>query len=789
MKKILLNLILLIIFSTNAFSSSFTIEAESMTLSGKYAGKISSPFSGIALYANGDQGSIINNFQDGNGHYTVSISGASNNSNSAGVSLYINGTKIKAFSFTGTTVSIQSADVKITGLSSSSNTITLLLETDNGSSDTYIDKITFTFQTAIVDKDSPVLPAQGAYYTGQYRNMLKEYGYPDSLINKKLDYLWNRYFYGDPSTEAVYYPVGEDEAYILDTGNDDIRTEGMSYGMMICVQMNKQAEFNRLWKFVKTRLQFTSGVKKGYFAWQISKDFATVSTQTAPDGDEYFAMALMFASGRWGDGEGIYNYWNEANYILRNSMSKGFYINSSTTNLFDERQKQVVFVPYASSAKHTDPSYHVPAFYQLWSMWADSLRWFWSGLANKSREMFPKFANAKTGLMPDYANFDGTATGGDHANFLFDAWRCAMNMGVDYAWFKASEDEVMLVNRLHNFFASKGVNSYLNQYTLSGTELSGGDHSPGLVACNATGALASNQAIAWDFIEDFFTASLTSGKYRYYDGLLYFLNYLHLSGNFKIYKPAKVLETPLDERYTYTDGYLVMDDFESRSIGEEYFMYMTESSTAKALVAANPTNSTEKSLQILPGNYDEFFAMQYKLPNEKTLKDYTNFEFDVYYSPSGDNKNQYLKVNFDTIPGTPFFQINTGDNTNLGKWIHISVPLSGVVSGNVFKLYIGIRTRSANFYIDNLKLKTSYNVTAVPDQTVANDDVFYCINNMLYLKNNIIGNINVYDINGRLLISKKNISNLNLSLLKTNVYILEIQTMNGKVATKLIKNN
>jgi len=286
MKKILLNLILLIIFSTNAFSSSFTIEAESMTLSGKYAGKISSPFSGIALYANGDQGSIINNFQDGNGHYTVSISGASNNSNSAGVSLYINGTKIKAFSFTGTTVSIQSADVKITGLSSSSNTITLLLETDNGSSDTYIDKITFTFQTAIVDKDSPVLPAQGAYYTGQYRNMLKEYGYPDSLINKKLDYLWNRYFYGDPSTEAVYYPVGEDEAYILDTGNDDIRTEGMSYGMMICVQMNKQAEFNRLWKFVKTRLQFTSGVKKGYFAWQISKDFATVSTQTAPDGDE-----------------------------------------------------------------------------------------------------------------------------------------------------------------------------------------------------------------------------------------------------------------------------------------------------------------------------------------------------------------------------------------------------------------------------------------------------------------------------------------------------------------------
>ena len=41
-------------------------------------------------------------------------------------------------------------------------------------------------------------------------------------------------------------------AYIEDTGNHDARTEGMSYGMMMCVQMDRKEEFDRLWKWAKT---------------------------------------------------------------------------------------------------------------------------------------------------------------------------------------------------------------------------------------------------------------------------------------------------------------------------------------------------------------------------------------------------------------------------------------------------------------------------------------------------------------------------------------------------------
>ena len=41
------------------------------------------------------------------------------------------------------------------------------------------------------------------------------------------------------------------------------------------------------------------------------------STGAAPDGEEYYVMALYFAAHRWGNGKGIYNYQAEADKILR----------------------------------------------------------------------------------------------------------------------------------------------------------------------------------------------------------------------------------------------------------------------------------------------------------------------------------------------------------------------------------------------------------------------------------------------------------------------------------------
>ena len=72
----------------------------------------------------------------------------------------------------------------------------------------------------------------GAYQTGIYRNVLKECGYEETAITERLEQTFDTIFYGTEA-ERFYHEAGGDMAYLEDTGNHDVRTEGMSYGMMV----------------------------------------------------------------------------------------------------------------------------------------------------------------------------------------------------------------------------------------------------------------------------------------------------------------------------------------------------------------------------------------------------------------------------------------------------------------------------------------------------------------------------------------------------------------------------
>ena len=72
----------------------------------------------------------------------------------------------------------------------------------------------------------------GAYQTGIYRNVLKECGYDETVIGERLEQTFETIFYGTEA-ERFYHEAGGDMAYLEDTGNHDVRTEGMSYGMMV----------------------------------------------------------------------------------------------------------------------------------------------------------------------------------------------------------------------------------------------------------------------------------------------------------------------------------------------------------------------------------------------------------------------------------------------------------------------------------------------------------------------------------------------------------------------------
>jgi oligosaccharide reducing-end xylanase len=391
-----------------------------------------------------------------------------------------------------------------------------------------------------------VLPAK-------YRNLFVEAGYSAEEVTAKINSALQQLFHGDPCTQAVYFPAGINTngplAYIYDVGNNDVRSEGMSYGMMIAVQMDKKAEFDALWNWAKTYMYHDSPDHPGYgfFSWSVKTNGTANDEMPAPDGEEYFAMSLYFASGRWGNGTGIYNYKAEADRLV-NDMKNRVAISGQTVkgmrtggNLFDAEHKMVLFVPVAEYCCFTDPSYHLPGFYELWSMWGPpSDRQFWASAAEASREFFQRVTNPVTGLSPEYANFDGSPYSSSwnkqSANFQFDAWRTAMNWSMDWAWWGKDARQRQLSDRLQAFFESKGISTYGNRFTLEGEQLSS-DHSPGLAAMNAVASLAATHPRAQKFVEELWNTPVPSGESRYYDGMLYLLGMLHSSGKFRIWPP------------------------------------------------------------------------------------------------------------------------------------------------------------------------------------------------------------------------------------------------------------
>lgn len=397
------------------------------------------------------------------------------------------------------------------------------------------------------EKEEPAEPSEtntiidtipkGAFYTNIYRNVFKECGYSEEDINKKVNQAWRDLFYGGSDTK-IFYTSGEDEAYILDTGNGDVRSEGMSYGMMMCVQMDRKKEFDKLWKWAKCHMQITSGPNKGYFAWSMHEDGTPNSNGPAPDGEEYFAMSLFFASHRWGDGEAPFDYSNQARAILKQALHKpdnaidGY-------SMWDKNTKLIRFVPESS---FTDPSYHLPHFYELFSLWADQEdRQFWKDAATASRKYLKTACHPVTGLAPDYATFTGIPVSNNayHDIFAFDAFRVAGNIGLDYLWFEADPWQKEEANRLQAFFVKEGIGKHYSNYSVSGKPLEGTNfQSTGLVAMNAMASLAADGPNVKLMVDDLWSKSSGRGQWRYYDNCLYFFSVLALSGNYKVWQPT-----------------------------------------------------------------------------------------------------------------------------------------------------------------------------------------------------------------------------------------------------------
>ncbi len=417
----------------------------------------------------------------------------------------------------------------------------------------------------------------------QTGNLFVELGYSPAQVDAKVKEVFNDVFCGP---NKVYFEVGDTLGYISDIKNHDVRTEGMSYGMMIAVQLDKKDIFDRIWRWSKKYMQHQSGSREGYFAWSCKTDGTRNAEGAASDGELYFITSLLFASNRWGNDSGI-NYKAEAQHILDCIMPReytpeprpgfgGFGPQQQGPQkifLIDPETKLIAFTPDGFGQRFTDPSYHIPAFYEVWAQWADDGRSdFWRECAAKSREFLHKCINEKTGLNADMCQYDGSEMQmprfpgmpqrpegaaprrNGNNNFRYDSWRVPMNITLDYRWSGAdAEWQQKYGEKIQNFFYSQGINDFVDQYRTDGTIPEGNEilraggsepklrHSIGLVATLAAASILSKDARRKEFVDALWNAKhepFEDGYFdAYYDGLLRLFAFMHLSGNYRLIKP------------------------------------------------------------------------------------------------------------------------------------------------------------------------------------------------------------------------------------------------------------
>lgn len=303
-------------------------------------------------------------------------------------------------------------------------------------------------------------------------SLFEQCGYSREAIQARLERNWYEMFEGP---DKIYWENDEGLGYVMDTGNHDVRTEGMSYAMMIAVQYGRKD------------------------VYEYSRHARSILHTCVHQGE---------------DGEG-YPMWNPENHLIK-------------------------FIP---ETEWTDPSYHLPHFYEVFAERADEAdRPFWAQAAKASREYLVTACHPQTGMNPEYSNYDGTphVDERDHWHFYSDAYRTAGNIGLDCLWNGVVPDLCDANARLQRFFLEHDRTCV---YAIDGTPVDETVlHPVGFIAATAEGSLAAmhsqepdalDNAIRW--VRLLWDTPIRTGTRRYYDNFLYAFAFLALAGEYRVW--------------------------------------------------------------------------------------------------------------------------------------------------------------------------------------------------------------------------------------------------------------
>jgi endo-1,4-beta-D-glucanase Y len=336
-------------------------------------------------------------------------------------------------------------------------------------------------------------------------------GKTDEEVNAKLDKAFQQLFHGT-GDQPIYYEGGSG-AYIKDVNNNDVRSEGQSYGMMICVQYDKKTEFNKIWSWTKSVMGRGSA---GNFGWQASPSGSLTSSGSAPDGEEYIATALIFAGKRWNDA---------------NLTSQGRSVCGATKQFFNGNLCQFI-----AGSGDIDVSYVLPAFYEVWAAVDNGNSGFWKTCASTGRNFFHNACNKQTMLTPKRATTGGSPSTDGY--FEADSWRVVANIMADWHFFGVDKWQKDTYAPTYAKFwrPLEAKDNMPDELDLNGNvRVSHQPPAKALVAYNAMLGFALPPEEGKFFVQKLWDLPLPTGQYRYYDGCIYLMALSYVSGKFKLY--------------------------------------------------------------------------------------------------------------------------------------------------------------------------------------------------------------------------------------------------------------
>jgi len=366
-----------------------------------------------------------------------------------------------------------------------------------------------------------------------YPNLLEErQQIPLSQVNAKVNSAFLQLFFGDPNTQAVFVDLGDGSGYIEDIANGDVRTDSMAYGLLTTVQLNQREVFDKLWAWAKQYMMSPSGASEGLLRWRCDTSGAECEPIAATDAQAIIATTLFIAETRWSDA-GAHDYQADALSLLDAMTAieeRNGGVVDGVVNCID-MEALLPRIDSVTTDTVTSVDYLTPAYYEIWASHDPERADIWQEMADRARDLLSKVSDPTTGLYPEFVTYEGEPVA-DHDSYNVIAARTLLNLALDHMWNGPHDWAVEQNERILNFFLSKGLNAYVSSYSIDGQPLLNYN----TLAHQSLVALAAGTSPnrKYDpFLEALLKQPIPTGQYRYYDGMIYMLGLMALSGQMK----------------------------------------------------------------------------------------------------------------------------------------------------------------------------------------------------------------------------------------------------------------